>query len=99
MFALNSPKYDETYYQLKGEQRTAWLAALRRVCNGLFEGAILPDIDAEDDYYPLAVKLREDYGGLKENLANAITRGLQKLEDWLSWREQSAIAQLLTANT
>lgn len=91
------PEYDETYHQLKGERRTAWLAALRRVCNGVFEGAVLPAFDEDDDRYPLSINLREDYGGLKEDLFNAVRRGLKKLDEWLSWREQSAVTQLLPA--
>ena len=91
------PEYDETYHQLKGERRTVWLAALRRVCNGIFEGAVLPDFDEDDEYYPLSSNLHEDYGGLKEDLNNAIMRGFKKLDEWLSWREQPVATQLLTA--
>lgn len=90
-------EYDENYHQLKGGQRTAWLAALRRVCNGVFMGAVLPDFDEDDEFYPLSSSLREDYGGLKEDLNKAIMRGLKKLDEWLSWREQPVATQLLTA--
>ena len=91
------PIYDREYNRLRGQERITWLAALRRICAGAFEGAILQDFDEEDEYYPLSITLQNDYQGFREDLFKAIECGLQKLDAWLSWREQSPSAQLLPA--